>query len=149
MQLAKLPKETNKPSESSLQQLAADSPIFNSTMMRVTSDANESSQRARSIVFLSYGVLLATALNPYLDGREVTLYVCENGFISLNPPMTGSRLGSLSTRTTHPLFLRLFQQLLSSADIRVQLKNPYQYMTKGEMIRACTNQALLKEICTH
>lgn len=107
--------------------------------------SNERSQRARSIAFLSYGVLLATALTHYLDGREVTLYVCENGFISLNPPMTGSRLGSLSTRTTHPLFFRLFQQLLSSADIRVRLENPYQHMTKGEMIRACANQALLHE----
>lgn len=106
---------------------------------------NESSQWARSIAFLSYGVLLASALSPYVDGGEVTLYICENGFISLNPPLTGTRLGSLSTRTTHPLFFRLFQQLLSSADIRVQLENPYQYMTKGEMIRACTNQALLKE----
>ena len=106
---------------------------------------NERSQRARSIAFLSYGVLLSTALTHYLDGREVTLYVCENGFISLNPPMTGSRLGSLSTRTTHPLFVRLFQQLLASADIRVRLENPYQYKTKGEMIRTCTDQALLQE----
>ena len=103
------------------------------------------SQRARSVGFLAYGVLAATALAPYRDGGEVTLYVCENGFISLNPPLTGSRLGSLSTRTTHPFFLGLFQQLLTAADIRVRLENPYQFRTKGEMLQGCSDQALLQQ----
>ncbi len=106
---------------------------------------SEDSQRARSIVFLAYGVLVATALAPYHDGGEVTLYVCENGFISLNPPLTGSRLGSLSTRTTHPFFFGLFQQLIAAAGIRVRLTNPYQFRTKGEMLRECSDQALLRQ----
>ena len=37
--------------------------------------------------------------------NDVTLYMCENGFISINPPLTDARLGSLSTRTTHPVYL--------------------------------------------
>ena len=105
----------------------------------------DNSQRARSVVFLAYGVLVATALARYRDGGEVTLYVCENGFISLNPPLTGSRLGSLSTRTTHPYFFSLFQQLIHTAGIRVQLTNPYQFRTKGEMLRECSDQALLRQ----
>ena len=109
---------------------------------------SERSQRARSIIFLAYGVLVATALSRYRDSEEVTLYVSENGFISLNPPLTRSRLGSLSTRTTHPLFMRLFQQLLLSADIRVRLENPYQFATKGEMVRGCSEQALLQQIAS-
>src|ERR1044072_4372657 len=68
-------------------------------------------QRARSLTFLAYGVLVPTALNTYQEGNPVTLYVCENGFISINPPLTGARLGSLSTRTTHLTFLRLIQQI--------------------------------------
>ena len=105
----------------------------------------ERSQRARSLVFLAYGVLAATALAHHLEGGEVPLYVCENGFISLNPPLTGSRLGSLSTRTTHPVFLRLFQELLDAAELRVRLETPYQFATKGEMLRRCKDQGLLRE----
>jgi hypothetical protein len=70
------------------------------------------SQRARSIIFLAYGVLIASCLEKHKQGQPVTLYMCENGYISLNPPLTNIRIGSLSTRTTHPIFLKLFQQLL-------------------------------------
>ena len=106
---------------------------------------NELSQRARSFIFLAYGVLAATALARYHDGEEITLYVCENGFISINPPLTGARLGSLSTRTTHPIFISLFQQLLNNAGLRVKLENPYQFHTKGEMLQHCVDQAFLKK----
>jgi len=106
---------------------------------------NERSQRARSFIFLAYGVLVATALARYHDGEDITLYVYENGFISLNPPLTGARLGSLSTRTTHPFFTRLFQQLLDAAGLRVKLENPYQFQTKGEMLQNCVDQAFMQK----
>lgn len=102
------------------------------------------SQRARSIVFLAYGVFVATTLARYHSGEEVTLYVCENGFIAINPPLTGGRLGSLSTRTTHPVVLSLFQQLLDAAGLRVRIVNPYRFKTKGEMLRECADQALVE-----
>lgn len=105
----------------------------------------ERSQRARSLVFLAYAVLAATSLAHHLEGGEVPLFICENGFISLNPPLTGSRLGSLSTRTTHPVFLRLFQEVLHAAELRVRLETPYQFATKGEMLRNCKDQELLRE----
>ena len=106
---------------------------------------NERSQRSRSIIFLAYGVLMATALARYHEGKDVTLYVCENGFISINPPLTDGRLGSLSTRTTHPAFLGLFQDLLDLAGLRVKLENPYQFHTKGEMLTGCADQAFLRK----
>jgi 7-cyano-7-deazaguanine synthase in queuosine biosynthesis len=106
---------------------------------------NERSQRARSIVFFAYAVLTATALKLYSDGGTVTLYVCENGFISINPPLTSGRLGSLSTRTTHPVFLGLLQALLDAAGLRVRIHNPYQFQTKGEMLRQCADQAFLQK----
>lgn len=102
------------------------------------------SQRARSLLFLAYAVLAATTLERYHAGETVTVYLCENGFISINPPLTGARLGSLSTRTTHPVFLRLIQQLLNSADLRILIENPYQLKTKGEMLRECADQQLLR-----
>lgn len=105
---------------------------------------NERSQRARSFIFFAYAVLLATALKRYHDGEVVTIYVCENGFISINPPLTAGRIGSLSTRTTHPVYLRLFQLLLDEAGIRARIENPYQFKTKGEMLANCADQAFLK-----
>ena len=104
---------------------------------------NERSQRARSLIFLAYGVLAATAMKRHHEGNLVKLYVCENGFISINPPLTTGRLGSLSTRTTHPLFLRLFQKLLDAAGLRVRVENPYQFHTKGEMLVRCADQDFL------
>jgi hypothetical protein len=106
-------------------------------------DENERSQRARSLIFLAYGVLLATTLRRYHEGKPVTLYVCENGFISINPPLTPGRLGSLSTRTTHPEFLGLFQAILDAARINVQIETPYQFKTKGAMLTECADQAFL------
>jgi 7-cyano-7-deazaguanine synthase in queuosine biosynthesis len=106
-------------------------------------DVNERSQRARSIIFLAYGVLLATTLKKYHGNKTVTLYICENGYISINPPLTPARIGSLSTRTTHPVFLALFQELLSAAKLNVKLENPYQFKTKGEMLIECADQTFL------
>ena len=65
----------------------------------------ERSQRARSIVFFAYAVLLATTFFRYQSGKSIPLFVCENGFISINPSLTPMRLGSLSTRTTHPAYI--------------------------------------------
>lgn len=104
------------------------------------------SQRARSIVFLAYGVLAATALRRYHEGVSVDLFLCENAFISANPPLTPARVGSLSTRTTHPVFIRQVQRLLESAGLNVQLRNPYQSTTKGEMLAGCSDQGLLLEL---
>ena len=106
----------------------------------------EASQRARSLIFIAFGVLAATSLAAYHDGNEVPFYVCENGFIAINPPLTGSRLGSLSTRTAHPEFLNRVQDLLDVAGIRVRIVNPYEHKTKGEMLSECADQALLNTL---
>lgn len=103
------------------------------------------SQRARSILFLAYSVLAATTLASYHDGHEVVLYVCENGFIAINPPLTGGRLGSLSTRTTHPIVISLMQQLLDLAGLHIRIINPYNLKTKGEMLHECLDQTLLNK----
>ncbi|MCX5578982.1 Qat anti-phage system QueC-like protein QatC [Kaistia terrae] len=108
--------------------------------------ASERSQRARSIAFLGFGVMAATCLQQYADGAVVELRVPENGFISQNVPLTPLRTGSLSTRTTHPFFLRLIQETLDAAALRVRINNPYEHMTKGEMLRGCTDLNLLQKL---
>jgi hypothetical protein len=108
--------------------------------------ASERSQRARSLAFLGFGVLAATCLRQHASGGKVELRVPENGFISQNVPLTPLRTGSLSTRTTHPFFLRLIQEMLDAADLRVRIRNPYEHMTKGEMLSACSDQNLLRQL---
>jgi len=103
----------------------------------------ETSQRSRSLIFLAFGVLAATATQRYIDGETVPLYVCENGFIAINPPLTGARIGSLSTRTAHPEFLGRMQNLLDQAGLHIRIENPYAEKTKGEMMRECLDQTLL------
>lgn len=106
----------------------------------------ERSQRARSMMFLAMGVLAATSLLRWRDGEVIDLVIPENGFISLNVPLTPLRLGSLSTRTTHPYFLEQMQHILDATGMRVRLTNPYQFKTKGEMLAECRDQALLRRL---
>jgi hypothetical protein len=106
----------------------------------------EISQRPRSLAFISFAVLAATTLDRYQEGNVIDVYVPENGFISLNVPLTPLRAGSLSTRTTHPIFMSLMQELLDALALRVRLDNPYKYMTKGEMMRRCGDQELLRRV---
>lgn len=106
------------------------------------------SQRSRSLIFIAFGVAVASALAAHQQGGEVPLYICENGFIAVNPPLTPARIGALSTRTAHPLFLDRIQRLLDACGLRVRLENPYRHRTKGEMLASCTDQELLKSLAS-
>lgn len=110
----------------------------------------EPSMRSRSILFLSMGTFVAS-----LFSEDVPLVVAENGLISLNVPLTDARLGSLSTRTTHPHFISLYQRLLASLELGNSVELPYQFQTKGEMFRQVKNFELLSNLvetsmsCSH
>jgi 7-cyano-7-deazaguanine synthase in queuosine biosynthesis len=99
-----------------------------------TSATKEGTSRARSFLFLCLGLAFANAYK-----EDVDFVVPENGLISLNVPLTGTRLGSHSTRTTHPYFLQKLQGITQRIGIKNSIKNPYQFLTKGEMMVACKN----------
>jgi len=101
----------------------------------------EDSQRARSIIFIGLGLLVSSSI-----GDDITLIVPENGLISLNVPLTTTRYGSYSTRTTHPNFLHKVRHILSIAGIPNTIENPYRFKTKGEMILESRNTSLVKEL---
>lgn len=124
--------------------IAEDLPMLQLNHLVTIAGPTERSQRARSMIFIAYGILAATALDRYRNGETVDLFIPENGFISLNIPMTPLRLGSLSTRTTHPVYMGRLQRLFDAAEIRVKLINPYQFKTKGEMLTGCRKQEFLK-----
>lgn len=107
---------------------------------RLFGGADDKTERGRSFLFLSLGAAFASAL-----GEASHLVIPENGFISLNIPLTPLRLGALSTRTTHPHFISQFQTLLETLGLGVRLSNPYQFKTKGEMVQECKNPDVLRE----
>lgn len=87
---------------------------------------NEPSSRSRSFLFLALGLSVASQ-------AKVPLWIPENGFASINPPLGPERLGALSTRTTQPWFLWKIQEVLQSIGAHGVIENPFQLMTKGEM----------------
>ncbi len=95
--------------------------------------SREDTERGRSFLFLALGVLCASCLTVE-DGKKRTLIVPENGMISLNIALTPLRLGAYSTRTTHPHLLNLFQNLVDGLNLGVQINNPYEFKTKGQML---------------
>ena len=105
----------------------------------------EDTTRSRSILFIALAACLASAVSA--DGSEcVDLLIPENGVIALNPPLSPRRRGALSTRTAHPHYLRGLQEIFDAAGIAARLINPYQFMTKGEMITSCAEQTLIRTL---
>ena len=103
--------------------------------------------RTRSFNFIAFGALIATALSKnHFSNKKIRLYIPENGLISINPPLTHRRIGALSTRTTHPFFLKKLNELFDNIGIPVEIENPYQFKTKGEMMLECRDQALLRKV---
>lgn len=100
----------------------------------------EDTTRSRSMMFFAHAILLASGF-----AHPVSICIPENGVISLNIPLTTHRVGSLSTRTTHPYYIGLLQLLIDGLGIPVKLINPYQFCTKGEMMKQCKDQLFLKE----
>jgi hypothetical protein len=108
--------------------------------------AHDVSMRTRSFNFFAVGAAAAEAIAVTRNKASVDLVVPENGFIALNPPLTPRRLGSHSTRTTHPHFLAGYQSILDGLGIRARIVNPYRALTKGGMIRGCKDQDRLARL---
>lgn len=88
-------------------------------------------------LFLNFDALLflCAALSVAgILGENVPVYIPENGFIGLNIPLTGGRKGTCSTRTTHPHFLRQFNDILETVGIKNSITNFFAYNTKREIV---------------
>ena len=107
----------------------------------VRGSAGEKTTRGRSFLFFALGVFAGSGL----DG-PFTLKVPENGLIAVNVPLDPLRLGALSTRTTHPFYIARWNDALTALSIEGRIENPYWDKTKGEMVAACANDALLRRL---
>lgn len=87
----------------------------------------EPTRRSRSLMFIALGLAHAS-----IETR-VPLWVAENGYAALNPPLAGERRGALSTRTTHPVVLGRLQRVITAVGGHGDLGNPFAAATKGEM----------------
>jgi len=101
----------------------------------------ENTQRSRSFLFLSIAAVVA------FERRLRELFVCENGVLAINVPLAASRLGSRSTRSTHPHFLQPFQDLIRKLfGTPITVRNPFSFKTKKEVVEVVKQAALKREL---
>lgn len=95
-------------------------------------------QRSRSFLFIAIAMFAMSGTKGCTQ-----LLMPENGLIALNVPLEYLRLGSHSTRTTHPFYLKLWNEVVSDI-FGFSISNPYWNKTKGEMAAECLNKEVLK-----
>jgi len=99
----------------------------------------EPSRRSRSLLFMALGAAAAEAL------AVAEVYLPENGILTAAVPLTPSRTGALSTRSTHPAVLGLFNHICRQAGLGAQVLNPFVYRTKAELIAEILRPVLRPE----
>lgn len=91
--------------------------------------ANETTQRSRSFLYAALGYAAASVVSV----PRMKFY--ENGVVSLNLPISRQVVGTMATRTTHPLFLHRLEKLFSQiAEKPIAIDNPYAWLTKTEVV---------------
>lgn len=92
-------------------------------------DVREPSRRSRSLLFMALGIAAAAGLG------STEVYACDNGVLTVALPLSASRVGGLSTRSTHPAVLGRLSALCRDLGLTCQVINPFVYQTKTELIR--------------
>lgn len=122
----------------------------NSHQARPLPRPRENTTRSRSLLFICAALAIAASAGPMAP-----VYVPENGFIGINVPLTRARVGSASTRTTHPHFMELLTTASSAVGVPNPVLNPYRLLTKGEILAGSRNPELLRKLaplsisCSH
>ena len=114
-------------------------PYHHSAVMVTPKDGRDTTCRSRSLLFIALALVVA-------EYTHTDIVIPENGSVSLNYPLSASRRGACSTRTTHPVVIHGLNHLLKQMNLNSQIHNPYEFMTKGEMVRGCHNINLLLNI---
>ncbi|UGQ55402.1 queuosine biosynthesis protein queC (plasmid) [Rhodococcus qingshengii] len=104
-------------------------PSYTRLVLHQGADRIESSSRSRSLLFLALGIATAASVGAS------TLIVPENGYTGINLPLRPNRGGALSTRSTHPETFDRVASIVKALDIPVSIRNPFEWMTKGEAMR--------------
>lgn len=90
----------------------------------------ERSQRCRSFLFTALG-----AITAIMQGQR-TVEMFESGVGAINLPLMAGMVGSNTTRSSHPHFLRLMSRLASHvAERDVEFSLPFFGETKGQIVK--------------
>jgi 7-cyano-7-deazaguanine synthase in queuosine biosynthesis len=98
----------------------------------------ETTLRSRSFLFLCKAIFVAHSID-----NDTDVLIPENGTISLNYPLTPSRISSCSTRTSHPYYLAKVEEFIKSIGLNHSIRNRYEFKTKGEMLEECKDRDLI------
>lgn len=100
------------------------------TARRTKSVAKDSNQRSRSLLFAAFGYVIARMLGA----RNISFY--ENGIVSQNLPINSQIVGTMATRTTHPLSLLKLNAFLCALDGEpVRIANHFSNLTKTDVVQ--------------
>ncbi len=99
-------------------------------------------QRLRSMFFFSLAAIIARAH----DIDEI--FMCENGIIGAAIIFAPDQDSPYTTRPAEPHYLRQMQSFLRLAldAPSLHLRNPFQYSTKGEILRRCADLGLVEAL---
>lgn len=81
--------------------------------------------------FMAFGAAVSAT-------TQTDLWIAENGFTSLNPPLSSQSLGALSTRTTHPSFIAGLRETLADVGLNFPVVNRFADKTKGQVFIQAT-----------
>lgn len=103
--------------------------------------ATDTNQRSRSFLFAALGFVVANSFGA----RNISFF--ENGIVSHNLPLTPQIVGTMATRTTHPLSLTKMNQLLKLvAPNAPSVVNRYQWLTKTDVVQRIAQNGAAPQI---
>jgi 7-cyano-7-deazaguanine synthase in queuosine biosynthesis len=104
-------------------------PCIGVWVTRKGKEAADNNQRLRSFLYLSLGAVAGHELNI------PRICYCENGITTFNLPLSEQRIGSRSTRTTHPRVISLFRVLIQQVmGFAISVENPSLLRTKRQVV---------------
>jgi len=101
----------------------------------------EPSQRTRSLLYLALASIIANSINVN------KIFINENGLLAIHLPIAPARIGSFSTLTAHPIFLKKFSDLIGELfGKHFEIDNICLYYTKKELVDYLCDNSFKNEI---
>jgi 7-cyano-7-deazaguanine synthase in queuosine biosynthesis len=97
---------------------------------RKGAESKDTTQRSRTLLFTAIGAAVCQGF----EAKRINFF--ENGVVSHNLPISPQVVGTMATRTTHPLALHLLERLVAQlGDPDISVRNRYEWLTKIEVVR--------------
>jgi len=104
-------------------------PAISVWITRTQNPPRDTTQRMRAFLYLSLAAVVAAEL------KVKRILYCENGITTCNLPISAQRIGTRSTRTTHPAVLSKFQNVVRKLlKSNIEIENPLLFLTKAEVL---------------